>query len=440
MLVAQNVMSIVDLHFVGHLGPEVSGAMSLGLSQFSWVLVVGIGLLSGSDYLIAHALGQGNPALARAYARYGMKLALLLSLPCMFVVWLIGGHIGGAGISFEVAHRVDDFLRVLLWSFYPFFQIIIFRICLQAQGKAESLMWIFVAANILNFIFNPILIARFGIQGSALSTVICRVFIAGAGGFALYSVYKDKGLFGVRVEPVTSLNAKMTDILKLGLPAAGQLLFEVGFFSLGTFLVGKMPAFELAAHGVVLGLASCTFMIPLGIAGSLSIKVGEAVGAKNHARVISLSKSGIGLAVMIMSISALIMCLFPHLILDRFTSDPRVLYVGRRLLMLAGLFQIFDGLQAVLTGILRGTGNTKSAMYANIVGHWLVGLPMCLLLGFRFRMNATGIWIGLAVGLATVAMILLVQVRRTLFRLREAGGHGLQAQGLAGLAEAVPPK
>ena len=192
-------------------------------------------------------------------------------------------------------------------------------------------------------------------------------------------------------------------LLSLGFPAAGQMLFEVGVFSLTSMLAGRLGAKQLAAHQIVLNIASFTFMVPLGFSAAAAIRVGQYLGQGERQKAKLAGWSALGIGILFMALSGICLFVFNRNLLGIFTSDQEVIALGHKLLIVAALFQVFDGTQVVGTGALRGVGNTKTPMLANFFGYWIIGLPIGATICFYFGGGVLGLWIGLTIGLIFVA-------------------------------------
>ena len=199
----------------------------------------------------------------------------------------------------------------------------------------------------------------------------------------------------------------------MGWPVALQLLVEVGAFAGATLLAGRLGATALSAHQIVLHLASLTFMVSLGISVAAAVRVGQAIGAEEKHRVPQIGWTALFLGAFIMGGFGLIFFLIPQPILGIFTQDIGVLSAAKGLLLLAALFQICDGLQVVATGTLRGVGNTQTALWANVFGHWMVGVPLGVILCFSLKAGIQGIWVGLSLGLVVVSSVLVLFWKKT---------------------------
>jgi MATE family multidrug resistance protein len=189
---------------------------------------------------------------------------------------------------------------------------------------------------------------------------------------------------------------------------------EVGVFALATALAARLDSLSSASHQIALNIASVVFMVPLGLSSAGAVRVGHAVGARDIQRARRAGWTALALGGVVMTVLGLVLYLFPVPMLRAFTTDARVLPIGTRLLMIAAAFQLFDGTQAVATGVLRGLGDTRTPMVVNVIGHWLLGLPVGYALCFRLGWGVAGLWIGLSIGLVFCALVLTATwIRRT---------------------------
>jgi MATE family multidrug resistance protein len=199
----------------------------------------------------------------------------------------------------------------------------------------------------------------------------------------------------------------LRELLSLGWPAAGQLVLEIGVFGVATLMAGRLGTVALAAHEIAMNICGLTFMVPLGVSSAGAVRVGHALGRGDPRAAGRAGAAALFLGVGFMAVSALAFLIVPRAILGAFTGDSAVLAVGTSLLLVAAWFQLFDGLQVVTTGILRGAGDTRTAMVFNIGAHWGLGLPIAAGLGFGADWGVVGIWIGLCAGLIVLGVALL---------------------------------
>ena len=201
--------------------------------------------------------------------------------------------------------------------------------------------------------------------------------------------------------------ARLRTLFALGIPAAGQAVFEVGVFAAATALAGRVSATALAAHQIALNMAAFTFMVPFGVASAAAVRVGQAVGRRDPHGVAAAGWTALAIGVGFMATAAAVFLLMPRELVRAFTNDAEVVRIGIGLLFVAAVFQLFDGLQGVATGALRGLGDTRTAMLWNLAGHWLIGLPLGYLLCFRWGFGVKGLWWGLSAGLMICGVALL---------------------------------
>jgi MATE family multidrug resistance protein len=284
-------------------------------------------------------------------------------------------------------------------------------------GEAHVITVTFVAANLLNWLGNWALVngklgmPALGVNGSGISTVLSRIFMAIALlGFAWrYERRRGHPLFRRWAGP--SL-ARLRELVKLGAPAAGQVLLEVGAWNMATLAAGWLTPVALATHQIALNYVSLTYMVPLGISSAAAVRVGQAVGAGDGQRARRAGWLALGLGTAFMLLAALVFFVAPGPLIALYTRNSQVMAVGPSLLGLAAAFEIFDGIQTVSTGALRGLGETRVPMLANLVGYWALGLPLGLSLCFVLHWGIYGLWIGLLVALIVIASTLLARWRQ----------------------------
>lgn len=406
--VGQMTMGLVAIIAVGRVSAEAIGAVGVGVSIFSWFMIAGIGLLSGLDYLISHAYGAGNKEDSAAWFKHGAILSLLMTFPLNGALILISYHLNWFGINPSLLESTGSFLRTLSFSLFPIFLFTACRQYLQALSMAKPAMYILIGANVVNAVAQYVLVLgkwgspAFGAPGSAWATLIARVLMLFS--ILLYVWRAEGGKVLLSVWDYS--HSKMIALVKLGIPAAIHMLLEVGVFSFSTIFAARLSASDLAAHQVVLNIVSVTFMVPVGISTATAVLVGRAIGQQAVQEARDAGWNGLKLGVSFMLLSCIILLSFPDQILSVYSNDARVIAIGKSILLLGALFQLFDGAQVVATGALRGLADTKTAMFANLAGHWFLGLPMGLYLCFTLSKGVYGLWVGLSMGLIFVALIL----------------------------------
>lgn len=411
------VQGVVDTIMVGRLGPAAIGAVALGNAIYYTPSLFGIGILLGLDTLVAQAYGRSDHDDCHRWLAQGVYLACIVTLPIMLVVGLVSFGITHFGISGAVAGPAGGYLRLLNWGTLPLLLYAGTRRYLQAVGQVGVVTTSFVAANVVNWFGNWVLIygklgmPALGVNGSAISTVASRVLMAAMLiGFAWrYERRRGHPLFQHWAAPSVE---RLQQLMRLGAPAAGQIVLEVGAWNLATLSAGWLTPVALATHQIALNYASLSYMVPLGVSAAAAVSVGQAVGAGDAARARRAGWLALALGTSFMMLAAAAFFVAPGPLIALYTSDPRVMAVGPRLLWLAAAFQIFDGVQTVSTGALRGLGETRVPMFANLVGYWILGLPLGFTLCFVLHWGIYGLWIGLTLALIVIAVTLLGRWRR----------------------------
>lgn len=414
---------VVDTIMVGKLGPAAIGAVSVGNAVFYTPSLFGIGLLLGLDTLVSQAYGRKDHDECHRWLAQGVYLACIVAPPLMLLMALASFGFLRFGITPEVAAPAGGYLRILLWSTLPLLLYGAARRYLQGVGEVRVITLVYIGANLINWFGNWVLIygklgfPALGVRGSALSTVAARIFMAVTlFGFAWrYERKRGHPLFRHWAAPNLD---RLRNLVRLGAPAAGQIVAEVGAWNLSTFSAGWLNSVAIATHAIALNYASVTYMVPLGTSAAAAVSVGHAVGAGDAGRARRAGWLAQALGASFMLLAAIAFITVPVPLLKLYTSDPRVLAVGPGLLALAAAFQVFDGIQTIATGSLRGLGETRIPMLANLVGYWILGLPLGFFLCFALHWGIYGLWIGLTLALIVISMWLILRWRRDSARLQ----------------------
>jgi multidrug resistance protein, MATE family len=425
-------MGTVDTLMVGRLGAESIAAAGLASMIFFTVAVFAMGLLLGLDPLVAQAFGAGRLDDCHRWLVAGVWMAGGVSFPSVGAVYLLRAALGVWGLPPDVLVLTRLYLGVLVWSLPPFLFYVAFRRYLQAMNIVRPVTITLLLANGVNAAANWMLIfghlgaPAVGLRGSAFATLVARTFMA-VSLLAVILAHEAKMRPRLRDTPLALDVPRVRTLLRVGLPAAGQMLFEVGVFALATALAGRVSADALAANQIALNMASLTFMVPYGIGSAGAVRVGQAIGRRDLLGARAAGWTAIALGVAFMTLASSTFLTFPVALVRAYTSDERVISIGVALLFVAAVFQLFDGLQGVATGVLRGAGDTQTPMFWNLGGHWLVGLPLGYLLCFRLGRGVVGLWWGLSTGLMICGVALLVTwIRKgtALAPLAAGGMHG----------------
>ena len=417
--VGMMLMGVVDTVMVGHLSPQALAAVALGNLYFFGLAIFAIGTLMVLDPVVAQAVGAGDePAIARGIQR-GLVLAVLLGVPAALLLLVAGPFLTLARQPADVVPSAAGYAVRLAPGVLPFFVFVVFRQSLQAMRRTAPIVIAIVVANLVNAGLNWMLIfghlgaPAMGVAGSAWATTVSRWLLA----ILLYALVRRElspYLWPIHAEVWEA--PPLGRMLRLGLPIGCQVVLEFGAFALVALMMGWLGTLEMAGHQVAINLASLTFMVPLGTADAASVLVGQAVGRDDAPGARGASLSALICGAGFMSLTAVAFLALPSWLARLYTEDPGVIAVASALIPLAGVFQVFDGLQAVAGGILRGLGETRVAMLVNLFGYWCLGLPISYVLGFRVGLGPIGLWWGLVLGLGVVAAVLLTRVRVGLAR------------------------
>ena len=416
------VMGTVDTIMVGHLSATALAATALGNLFFFLAVIFGMGGLLALDPVIAQAVGAGDSvAVARGMQR-GLLLALVLTIPTSLVLLPAIPILTLLQQPAEIIPTAARYAWASIPGIFPFFVFIVLRQSLQAMGRLAPIVTTIVVANVVNavlnwiFIFGKLGAPAMGAVGAGLASSLSRTVLAIMILIIGWPILRGN-LVPLRREAFAL--QPMLRMAALGVPIGLQHFLEMGAFTAVALLMGWLGTREMAAHQVAINLAALTFMVPLGISGAGTVLVGQAVGRGDAPGARRAAGAAVLFGTGVMCVSALVFLTIPGLLSRAYTTDASVIAIASVLIPIAGVFQIFDGIQVVSIGVLRGVGDTRAPMIIAAVGYWLIGLPASALLGFRLGLGAEGLWWGLVVGLATVALTLLVRVRSRVLRSLE---------------------
>jgi MATE family multidrug resistance protein len=413
------VMGVVDTVMVGHVSPVALAAVALGNVYYFGVSIFGMGALMALDPVIAHAIGAGDEeAVARGVQR-GLILAVLLCIPATVLLVPAPAILAALRQPTEVAPLAGAYARACIPGTLGFFAFTVFRQSLQALHRVRQLVVAVLVGNLANVALNWVLIfghlglPPLGAVGSAWASSISRLLLAP---LVLATAWPVLRPHVQPIRPGVFAPAPLGRLLRLGAPIGVQHQLEYGVFAVVGLLMGTMGTAQVAGHQIALNLASLTFMVPLGLSAAAAVVVGRAVGRGDRAATREAARAALAMAVVFMGATGLAFLSLPGPLARLYTDAPEVIAVAMALIPLAGVFQVFDGIQVTSIGVLRGLGDTRTPMLTGILGFWLLGLPVSLLLAFRLGFGPTGLWWGLVLGLVAVAVVLLARLRRQLRR------------------------
>jgi len=421
-LVGQMLMGIADTIMVGRVGVVPLAAAAFANTILVVPMVFGFGLLSAVSVSASHAHGARRSHLAGDSLRGGLLLALGMGL-----LVGCGAH---AGLPFlpllgqpqEVKSTVGGFFLLCAWSLLPLFVSGAAKNFCEALGRPWAPFWIMMSGVLLNVFLNWIFIygnlgaPAMGINGAGLATLLSRIVVMC--GMLVYPAMETSLRDAwPRHWLAPGLLEESWSLLKTGIHTAGLNLCEVTGFSFGSLMMGWLGVVPLAAHQIALSVAGTTFMVPLGLAQAVSVRVGHARGASRAKRIPPIVYGSLFLTACVMAVFAAGYFLLGSAIAAGFTPDAAVRELTVKLLVLAGIFQIFDGIQIVSSGALRGFADTRVPFLVGIVSYWVVALPVSWLTAFHFGIGAPGIWVGFVVGLGVAAVAMSTRLLRKCNRL-----------------------
>ena len=422
-------MAIVDTMMVGRLPDSAVaiGAVSLGSILFHTLAFFGGGLLIGLDTLVSQAFGAGRREDCHRSLLNSIYLSFVMTPPLLGLIWLAGPMLAPFRVDPKVLGFAISYTRALAWGLLPLLLYFALRRCLQAMNLVKPVAFALVTANLVNALGNWVLIygkwgaPALGLVGSGWSTSIARVYMAAVlVGYLLW--YDRKHRTDLLRTPIEPDLRRIRRLIALGLPAGLQITLEIGVFTVATALIGRLGAVPLASHQIAMNTIAFTYMIPLGISSAAAVRVGQALGRNDPRGAADAGGTAIVFGAAFMSLAAIALVVFPRWIARIFTPDEAVIRTAINLLAAGAAFQLFDGIQTVATGALRGAGDTRTPMVCHLAAYWFIGLPLGAWLCFWRGWGAIGLWVGLSLALILIGCVLLMVWQRKVRRLQR-GPH-----------------
>ncbi len=407
-------MGLVDVLMVGRLGDEAIAAVATGDTYSFVILIVPLGILLGLDPIVSQAWGAGDRAACGRALQRGLVLSVGLSIPLVAAWFAVGPVLVAIGQGAETVPAARDYVWCLVPGALPVLGFQVLRQVLQAMGRVRPVLVAILIANVFHvladwaFIYGRFGMPEMGAAGAGLATSLSRwILFLGLAGVGTVAGLRD-------LQPDWSRRIlsprPLARILGVGMPIGVQYGLEVWGFCTVTFLMGSLGSVEVAGHAIALKLASLTFMVPLGLSVAASVRVGHAIGRGDLDSMRRAGWTSFALGAGFMASCGAVFALFPAPLARAFTPDAAVVAMAATLLPIAAVFQVFDGLQAVGFGVLRGTGDTRFPLVINLIGYYVVGLPVGWLLTFRLGAGPRGLWVGLCTALFLVASLLVGRV------------------------------
>jgi MATE family multidrug resistance protein len=424
-------MAIVDTMMVGRLpnSAVAMGAVSLGSAIFMVLALFGEGLLLGLDTLVAQAFGAGKREDCHRSLVNGVYLSIALTPILSAPIWFMAHLLRAMHVDPALMRETIPYTNALTYGLFPLLLYFAVRRCLQAMNMVRPVAFALVTANIINALGNWILIygkwgaPAMGTVGSGWSTAIARVYMAAVLiGYLFW--YDHKHRTELLKTPVDIDLKRIKQLIALGIPAAMQFTLESGVFATVTTLIAKLGPVPLATHQIALNTVAFTYMVPLGIASAAAVRVGQALGRHDpHAAGVA-GGTAITIGAAFMSVASVVLLVVPRWIARIYTVDEVIIRSASTLLAAGAAFQLFDGIQSVATGALRGAGDTRTPMLCHFTAYWIIGLPLGAWLCFRRGWGALGLWVGLSLALILIGIVLLVVWRSKVRQLTLRAANG----------------
>jgi MATE family multidrug resistance protein len=418
--IAQNATSLVDTIMVGKLGEGALAGIAIGSTVFMFVSIVASGVVLGVSSVVSQAVGAGNKELTGRAVRQGFWLSLILTIPAMLIFWNIQPILLALRQPAETAAASSQYLRAISFGLFPSLCAFAMRGLLEGHSNTRPILVVAVVSVALNVFLNDTLmfgrygLPKFGLVGTGIASAIVLWLI-----FGMYAAYCNWKYGQLEIfSRLKSPDAEMLrELVRVGGPIGISLAFEASMFSAAGIAMGTLGTTELAAHQIALQTASISFMIPLGISIAASARIGQFVGAGDRQSAKIAGHVSALVCGCVMCVSAILFACFNRSIAGWYldASNPEnklVIEMASQFLMLAGIFQVFDGLQVSGSLALRGLKDTFAAMLITLFSYWAIGCASGALMCFALGWGGTGLWMGMTLGLATAAVLLLWRFNR----------------------------
>ena len=418
----QMTVQLVDTAMVGHVGTAELAAASFANSIYIVIMLFGLGVFLGVTPLVSHARGANNDQQVAVLMKNGFALSGLLLVGVTVIAWSLTWLMPYMGQTEEVLRLSIPYYRTLALSTIPFLLFVLLKQIGEGLSNTVLAMAATIAANLINVGLNYVLIfgefgfPKLGLLGAGYATLISRIampLLLYAGFLSVASIRR----YFTLMRTAKATFHEVRNIFSVGLPIATQLILEVLAFSFSTVMMGWLGDVPLASHQVAMGLATFTFMIANGVAMATTIRVSFQLGTRDLESLERVCYSAIHMVLGYMGLCGLGFFLLRHQLSYIFTSDLRVIDQAASLLMIAALFQLFDGLQTVCLGILRGFADVRAPMLFSGFSYIGIGVTVSYVCAFKMNMGPEGIWYGFVAGLATAGTLLSFRIRKNIREL-----------------------
>ncbi|MDR9395039.1 MATE family efflux transporter [Roseovarius sp. SYSU LYC5161] len=413
--VAQFAINLSDAVMLGWYGVEALAAEVLGGTLFFVLFIMGSGFAWAVMPMVAAAVASGEPAQVRRVTRMGGWASVLFAVLVMPLVIWSGPLFRALGQEPDTSALAAEYLRVMGWGLFPALLVMVLKSYLAALERTQVVLWVTVGAVGLNVAVNALLIfgtlgfPELGVRGAAIASLIVNT-----ASFAVLALYTaratpEHGLFGNFWRPDPEAFGR---VFRLGWPIGLTNLAEVGLFAASTTMMGWLGTLPLAAHGIAMQISSITFMVHLGLSNAATVRAGQAHGRRDMPALRAGARAALVLSGLAAALTVVLFLAVPEWLIGLFLNPAEpdragVIAIGTGLLAAAALFQLVDAGQVMALGLLRGVQDTRVPMLIAALSYWGIGVPASYVLGFTLGLGGVGVWLGLAVGLACAAVLML---------------------------------
>lgn len=424
------IVQLVDTFMVSRLGTIELAAVSFANAVFIVGFVFVNGILQGATPLIGQAFVRQEKEKITELFQNSVLIAFFLSIIIVILMYSISLIMHRMGQVSEIVILAIPYYRILVWSLIPFLFYTACKQFLEGLGNTKVAMIITITANVVNIIFNYLLIfgkygfPELGVYGAGVSTFISRLIMPVM--FLLFLRFHAQWWSFCRNFRWRLFSRKgINELLAIGLPIAGHILLEVSAFALSGIMVGWLGAAPLAGHQIAQNMSHLVFMVVLGISAATTIRISHQYGVRDFKALKMAANASVHLCLLINIITGSLLVIFRYQIAGFFSLDPVVVNIGAQLLIMVGIFQLSDGLQAVGAGVLRGLTDVKKPMLYAFISYICINLPVGYLLAFVFKMGAVGVWAGFIFGLSIAAILFHRRCRKKITLLEKEYTQGL---------------
>ncbi|MFK7877176.1 MAG: MATE family efflux transporter [Paracoccaceae bacterium] len=418
----QAAIGITDVVMLGRYSVEALAAITLGSTFFHVFFLMGSGFAWAVMPMVAAFAAEEDEVGLRRATRMGLWLSIAFSLICLPVLIFSDPILRAMGQVPEVAAGASDYLRIAGWGIIPALAVMVLKSYLAALERTQPVLWIILGSAVVNGLANWVLIfgnlgaPELGLQGAAIASIVTQVFtLIGVAIYARWAL-PEHDLFA-RMWRIDG--PMMLRVFRLGWPIGLTTLSEVGLFSATAVMMGWLGTVALATHGIVLQLATITFMIHLGLSNAATVRAGNALGRRDAGHLARGAWVAFALSLITALLTMVGFLTLPDPLISLFMNENEaarqdILTLGAVLLILAALFQLVDGAQVIALGLLRGVQDTRVPMIMAVVSYWIIGMPASYVLGFVLGYGAVGVWLGLVLGLTCAAVMLMWRFWKTI--------------------------